>query len=418
MECVTMKNAMIVSLGLCQFASALEVHEWGTFTVLSGPNGQQVPWYASFHELARLPAFVSPGSGFKSGMATVRMETPVLYFYPEKEMAVSVDVSFVNGSVAETFPHSFGGAVIPSPQMGVSFGGKWTGTLHPPTDKKALALIPAIPPSETAEPYGAAREVPDAWIFESDLKPTLFPVTAPVRSVEDAVPPQFPQVEKFIFYRGAGSDAIQATASVAGDIVTVRNYLEQELAFGVALRVRDGLASWVRVPAIEPRAADGQPAKEHTITLPAADRPLDEVENELAAEWKTVLAQRGLTPAEASAMVETWRKTWFRESGDRVLALMPQAPVDAMLPLKITPTPEKITRVFVARLEMISEQTGTRIIDALSGTPDAKNYASFKNLDLGRFTTGAVDIAVAIEAQRMRNNYYSLLRLGESAIPR
>ena len=58
---------------------------------------------------------MSPGLGFKTGMAIVRMETPVLYFYPEKEMAVTVDVSFVNGSIAETFPHSSGGAVTFGP---------------------------------------------------------------------------------------------------------------------------------------------------------------------------------------------------------------------------------------------------------------------------------------------------------------
>ena len=51
--------ALLASLVTC--ASAMEVHEWGTFTVLSGSNGIQVPWYASFSDLARLPAFVSPG---------------------------------------------------------------------------------------------------------------------------------------------------------------------------------------------------------------------------------------------------------------------------------------------------------------------------------------------------------------------
>jgi hypothetical protein len=98
-----MKTAILFSIGLCHFASALEV-QWGTLTVLSGPSGYQIPWYASYNDLAQLPAFVGPGLGFKTGMAIVRMETPVLFFYPEKEMAVTVDVSFVNGAIAETFP--------------------------------------------------------------------------------------------------------------------------------------------------------------------------------------------------------------------------------------------------------------------------------------------------------------------------
>ena len=104
-------------------------------------------------------------------MARVRMETPVIYFYPEKKTKVSVEVSFAQGSVTETFPQSFGGNITMGPAFGgMRIGGKWSGTLHPPTDKKALAQIPPITLSENAEPYGAAREVPEAWIFASDLK--------------------------------------------------------------------------------------------------------------------------------------------------------------------------------------------------------------------------------------------------------
>jgi len=408
-NCGTMKTAILFSIGLCHFANALEVHEWGTFTVLSGPSGDQIPWYASYHDLARLPPFVSSGLGFKAGMATIRMETPVLYFYPEKEMAVTVDVSFVNGSIAETFPHSSGGSVAFGPPYQTPlFAAKWTGTLHPPTDKKALAEIPAILASPNAEPYGAAREVPDAWIFESDLKPTP---GSPVQH-------HFPQVEKFIFYRGVGNDTIPVTARVQGDNVTVENNWIEALQFGVALRVRDGKAAWVRVPVTAGRPVKNTPAENMAeITFPPLDRPVAEVENELAAEWKKVLAQSGLTPAEASAMVETWRSTWFRESGERVFLLMPQAPVDAMLPLEISPTPEKTTRVFVARIEMISDQTGARLIDILSDTNtiDDKKFADFTALDLGRFGAGATDIAVAIQRRRMTDKFHSLIKFGAKA---
>ena len=80
-----MKTAIIASLCLGPFAHALEVHEWGTFTMLSGSNGTPVPWYQPFNDLARLPGFVGVSIMGKTGSATVRMETPVIYFYPEKE---------------------------------------------------------------------------------------------------------------------------------------------------------------------------------------------------------------------------------------------------------------------------------------------------------------------------------------------
>jgi hypothetical protein len=408
MRIPTAALSALASLATC--ASALEVHEWGTFTVLSGPNGMQVPWYASYSDLAKLPKFVSPGFSGKNGLARIRMETPVLYFYPEKEMEVSVEVSFASGSITETFPHSHGGKVTVEPGMGmgsISYGGKWAGKLHPPTDSKAAAEIPVIEASENDEPYGAAREVPEAWIFESDLKeiPGL------------QVQPHFPQVEKFIFYRGAGNAYIPVTASVKGDSVTVKNEWANALPFGVVLRVRNGKASWVAVPAVSGRPADGAPAMNQAqVAFPKPDRSIDEVESELAALWKKALAEHGLTSAEASAMVETWRKTWFRESGDRFLALIPQEPVDAMLPLKITPAPTKVTRVFVARFEMISDEAAAGLVALLndSKSVDEEKFARFQSMELGRFGQGAMDIAVDIQKWGMIGNFQALRIYGDS----
>ena len=408
MKIPTIALSAFASLATC--ASALEVHEWGTFTVLSGPNGMQVPWYASYSDLAKLPKFVSPGFSGKNGLARIRMETPVLYFYPEKEMEVSVDVSFASGSITETFPHSHGGKITVEPGMGmgsVSYGGKWTGKLHPPTDSKAAAEIPVIEASENEEPYGAAREVPDAWIFESDLEeiPGL------------QVQPHFPQVEKFIFYRGAGDAHIPVTTSVSGDKVTVKNQWENALPFGVALRVKNGKASWVEVPAVAGRPVDEAPSMNQAqVAFPKPDRSIDEVESELAAVWKKALADHGLTSAEASAMVETWRKTWFRESGDRFLALVPQEPVDAMLPLNITPAPEKVIRVFVARFEMISDETAAGLVALLddSKAVDEEKFARFQKMEFGRFGQGAMEIAVGVKRWEMINNFHALKAYGES----
>jgi hypothetical protein len=69
-------------------------------------------------DLARLPEFIQPAMGSKSGRATVRMETPVLYFYPEKETKVTIDVSFANGMITESFPHSMNGEISIDPASG------------------------------------------------------------------------------------------------------------------------------------------------------------------------------------------------------------------------------------------------------------------------------------------------------------
>jgi hypothetical protein len=44
---------------------------------------------------------------FKCGLGgTVRMETPVLYFYSPRETTVSVKVSFAKGTITEWYPHA------------------------------------------------------------------------------------------------------------------------------------------------------------------------------------------------------------------------------------------------------------------------------------------------------------------------
>src|SRR2546421_3417321 len=67
--------------------AGLTVHEWGTFTSVAGANGQSVEWYP-LTGATDLPGFVEHfrDAGFKLGLrGTVRMETPVLYFYSPQE---------------------------------------------------------------------------------------------------------------------------------------------------------------------------------------------------------------------------------------------------------------------------------------------------------------------------------------------
>ena len=59
----------------------LTVHEWGTFTSIAGENGRAVPW-RPLSGPPELPSFVRSSRVQAKGSltATVRMETPVVYF--------------------------------------------------------------------------------------------------------------------------------------------------------------------------------------------------------------------------------------------------------------------------------------------------------------------------------------------------
>src|SRR5262245_54572485 len=77
-------------------STGLTVHEWGTFTAVAGEDGRPVQWMA-LGGRNDLPCFVkrSPALPEKSRLwATVRMETPVLYFYAPSETTVDVNVRF------------------------------------------------------------------------------------------------------------------------------------------------------------------------------------------------------------------------------------------------------------------------------------------------------------------------------------
>ncbi len=89
-------------------SSDLSVHEWGTFTSIAGKDGAALDWLPLTGS-TDLPGFVEHlrEPGFKGGLrGTVRMETPVLYFYSSGETTVSVKVSFTKGLITEWYPHA------------------------------------------------------------------------------------------------------------------------------------------------------------------------------------------------------------------------------------------------------------------------------------------------------------------------
>src|SRR5881275_1118028 len=96
----------------------LVAHEWGTFTSVQGSDGVLLNWRPL--ESSRLPGFVydwnNPGLGrhsmaamglTKQSLLTLqRMETPVIYFYSDREETVDVSVNFPKGRITEWYPQA------------------------------------------------------------------------------------------------------------------------------------------------------------------------------------------------------------------------------------------------------------------------------------------------------------------------
>src|SRR6266576_2067746 len=215
---------LVVAIGtsISNFSSAntvrtnpeLVIHEWGTFTSVAGQDGRALVWRPLNVE-SDLPSFVySVDKGdtwrglrypSKSGLAvSVRMETPVLYFYAKEAMTVAVKVAFPNGRITEWYPTAQ-----------VSKGN---------IDWGELRIMPGaqvyLPNDFRENHYYPARET-DAAALQ-------------VRGGEAT------EQEKFLFYRGVGNFDLPLSVRPADDKVVIKNLGDENVRKVVLFENRGG----------------------------------------------------------------------------------------------------------------------------------------------------------------------------------
>ena len=304
------------------------VHEWGTFTSIAGEDGQALQWLPQ-GGVSDLPCFVERSQfnikGSLSG--TVRMETPVLYFYAPGDVTVNVKVGFKQGVITEWYPN----ARVSVPDMRQR---DYEGTIAWPAVKVSPAIAAAFPVEPGRSHYYMARAT-------------------------GATPVQAgPQQEKFLFYRGVGTFAPPISAKVDADGTAVV-WSSPGGAIGdvILFENRSGAITY-----------SVQHASSGRLTL---DRPaLDDEATPPTRELVKILMANGLYRQEAEAMVATWSDSWFEE-GARLFYIVPRAAVDALVPLSITPAPAAIARVFVGRMELVTPATRRDVRRALLASDSA-----------------------------------------------
>jgi hypothetical protein len=333
----------------------LTAHEWGTFTSVAGNHGQAVIWRPlSLNDLSfdkdagpsdnhyhskELPSFVETlhWGAFKQGLsATIRMETPVLYFYSSHPVILSVQVKFTKGLITEWYPH----AVAPVVRGGLDDAGLYSkGVADGAIFWNAVALEPGLSPDlprdsdDNGNRYYAARET----------------LATPLR----VNTPNGARHEKFLFYRGVSLFPLPVSAIFTSEgKLRVRNLLKQEIP-EVILFERRGERVGYRMGGTLQDDVDLDPPQ------------LTSTVERLYGDLEEMLVARGLYGEEAHAMLETWRNTWFEE-GSRLFYIVPSSFVESILPLSITPAPAQIVRVFVGRLELVSPTTQKAVTAALA----------------------------------------------------
>ena len=360
----------------------LVAHEWGTFTSFSGSDG--VPMSFSPNN-TDLPNFVFyPGRNSKGGRllrgGLVSMETPVIYFYTDRETNVSVNVDFPKGWITEWYP--FAHDVPKDTDRNDRTGGqsiRWQAKLIPNTPVRFPHAR-----GNTENHYYFARE--------TDSVPVQVEVTG--RSDDDD---EFAneyalhggtvvQREKFLFYRGVGTFPPPVTVrALGGDKARVTNSAGGPATGLVLVTVREGKVGFRPLGDLAPGASS-------EAQLPVAG---DE-RGELAAFLVKELTAAGLYEKEAKAMVKTWDSAWFGEEGTRLLYLVSRTRTDDLLPLTMDPTPTELVRVLVGRHDFLTPEVEAVAEQQLRRYRAAQAEAAAATGELariGRFTGQAQAIA-------------------------
>jgi len=345
----------------------LTAHEWGNFTSIAGKDGRAVEWLPLTGS-TDLPSFVEHFSGatLKAGLlGTVRMETPVLYFYTNRETTVSVHVSFSKGLLTEWYPHASHVYPVAAVKPKYANFSDWSLYQEHPDGSiawDAVELQPRsfadLPLGDRANHYYAARQT----------------AATPLQIKT----PNGVQTEKFLFYRGVSTFAVPISVAVHGDGSVMADNLSGEEIPAALLFERRGEKMGFRVTQQANRSFGLNPPE------------LNGDMNSLKQTVVDMLVAQGLYQDEAQAMFETWRDSWFEE-GSRLLYIVPRPFVDSILPLTIHPAPAQTVRVFVGRLELVTPSTQRAIEQAVL----TRDHAT---LDLyGRFLGPILQTMIATE---------------------
>jgi len=323
----------------------LTAHEWGTFTSIAGPDGLSIGWLPLTGS-TDLPSFVEHFRevAFKGGLrGTVRMETPVLYFYSPRETTVSVNVSFAKGLITEWYPHA--------------------DTVNPALTPRDYSLFNIK--SSGAITWNSVRIEPQGFRdFPSDHSDNHYFAARNTSSTPLVIEtPPGPQREKFLFYRGVSAFSVPINATVAPDsTIHLQNQFSEEIPAAILFERRGTQLGYRMLGPLRDQAAYAPPELSASL-------------DSLSTDLEGILISQGLFPDEAHAMLETWKNSWFEE-GSRLIYIVPRRFVDSVLPLRITPAPAATTRVFVGRLELITPAT-ERAVESAFASNDQLTLAKY-----------------------------------------
>jgi hypothetical protein len=319
------------------------VHEWGTFTSVSGSDGVLLPGLQQEEE--PLPIFVHShaGMGWNYGKGwsrplhnvTIKMETPVIYFYTSQPFEARVHVGFNGGSISQWFPARSGGETPPfytnftmPDGGGIDFEKSYNGSIDwdvqvqpPSSDDNASVFKPGATPT---------------WLYPRQTDSAL------VRTKDG-------EAEKFLFYRGLGNFSLPVKFTLpSDDTLHIENTSTAPIP-AMLIFNHPQYGDQVSFALLDQLKA----GETRTVTL-AEPMTSTNWQHEVYAAMRGALIQAGLFPKEADAMLQTWWMSYFERPGLRAFWIVPDSFTSSVLPLTVDPSPSHQTRVLVGRSELLT----------------------------------------------------------------
>jgi|JI6StandDraft_1071083.scaffolds.fasta_scaffold85335_2 hypothetical protein len=326
----------------------LKIHEWGTMTSWHRSPGDALGGLNNTAHQDVLPAFVhiSEDRGlqtFSKGNdvighpdVTMRLETPVVYFYPDatfdKSKKINFKASFNAGLLNEFYPK----AVTLDKNIRRQSATRLDATSRSSLEWKDIELGGNWPVPQTNMPV---------WLAPRQVKATKVRVGS--------------EAEHYLFYRGVAN----IPSLLATQHSKTENYLK------ISTRAENTLNSqkliipnawYISIQADKTLAFKNLGA----LTLNQSNNLLLKTEYQfpkntytqagkakLREEIHQALVRDGLFDDEAWAMLNTWDSSYFEQSGERILFIAPKAWMDHYIPLEVS-VPSHITRVFVGRIDL------------------------------------------------------------------
>lgn len=336
----------------------LVVHEWGTFTCLQDDDGRELagvniddePVPKFVHNLSPLllnqPLLTSEhwmyrqkGAPRSHPQITMRLETPVIYFYPPESRVtpfeVDVDVRFRGGWLTEFYP----GAKADAPglhERSFDFGELTRETVGSLSWNDLKVGVDAAGPQTDEHVWLAPRQVDAAGVAT----------------------PQG-ENERYLFYRGVGNLRAPLRVVRGENRNELNLFANFDNVAGEKTRVRidrlwladirEAGTRYRRFGSVEVSGDSFAKVATFDGDLSNAERGLQNLKREM----HEALVAAGLFDKEATAMLSTWDRAYFQSPGLRLFFVVPRAWTDAVLSLSIS-EPAKIERVMMARIELIT----------------------------------------------------------------